>query len=567
MNQQRVAQKQTTIQTTFPLASGILQRKCACGQLKSGGGECEKCHKKKLNKSLQTKLQIGETNDSYEQEADRVSERVMRMPKLKDSNSNEYHHAEPLVQRQISNTQSGIAEVPAIVHDVLSTPGQSLDHVTRDFMEPRFGYDFEKVRIHTDAKAAKSAQAVNAKAYTVGNNVVFGEGNYSIGNSRGKALLAHELTHVVQQNEKQGIGVIQRAEVDDRSCAGLTDIETDIDTKVNAGIAAARTAATTPMVVLNFLQDVSKRLGGKLVGAIELFIQNMSAKKRKAPPQNLSGTKFSGVESVNRFFLFHTNKLAAVVGPSAKVKNICIGADKLGHFFGEGFTYFIIAKTSGGGTTGTDAAKSAGRFLEISTRQGLGVTGVFSNADLAANLAGKKFYEDLEANPSGLTFKIGNYITNKWNETVNPSFYASSEANVIWSNLLTGKWNGKFTSASNTSTPTDAIVQLTATTAGKVSGTNKWPASSASPNNEKIKNGKITKKITSVTGKFPRTSSTPASTLSASPVSGVTIDFDWELRKKSGKGKWTSVDEQNLVGTWGIGSSRVNGGKWSLKKT
>jgi hypothetical protein len=304
---------------------------------------------------------------------------------------------------------------------------------------------------------------------------------------------------------------------------------------------------------------VADRVGGKFVGSIEKFIQGLPTSKRTTPAQDLSATKFAGVEKVNRFYDLHTAGLAKVVGPAANVKSICTGADKFGHFFEEGFLYFRIAKA--GGTAAT--LDSLGSFLEISPIQGLGVTGVFSNADKAANLAGKKFYEDLEADPNKFNFKIGNYITKDWNETANPSFYAASEGSVIWSNLLTGLWDGKFTSAGGTSSPIAAKVNLNATASGSVTGTNEWPATAAKPNKEKIKNGKITQRTTSVTGTKP---STPPETLSATPVSGVTIDFDWELGSSSGKGRWESVDEQNLVGTWGIGSSRVNGGTWQLKK-
>ena len=89
--------------------------------------------------------------------------------------------------------------VPPIVHDVLRSPGQSLDGGTRTFMESRFGHDFSGVRVHTDGRAAESARSVNALAYTVGRNVVFGAGQYTPTTTAGKRLLAHELTHVVQQ--------------------------------------------------------------------------------------------------------------------------------------------------------------------------------------------------------------------------------------------------------------------------------------------------------------------------------------------------------------------------------
>lgn len=89
---------------------------------------------------------------------------------------------------------------PPVVHEVLSSPGQQLDLETRAFFEPRFGHDFSRVRVHADARAAESAWAVNALAYTVGQDVVFGFGQYAPKSSAGGRLLAHELMHVVQQD-------------------------------------------------------------------------------------------------------------------------------------------------------------------------------------------------------------------------------------------------------------------------------------------------------------------------------------------------------------------------------
>jgi Domain of unknown function (DUF4157) len=130
---------------------GMLQRKCDCGQHTVAGGGCSECEKKKST-----------------------------------------------LQRKASNSEPA-NEVPPIVHEVLGSPGQPLDATTRAFMEPRFGHDFSHVRVHTDARAAESAQAVNALAYAVGRNVVFGAQQYAPTSSVGRKILAHELTHVVQQ--------------------------------------------------------------------------------------------------------------------------------------------------------------------------------------------------------------------------------------------------------------------------------------------------------------------------------------------------------------------------------
>ena len=89
--------------------------------------------------------------------------------------------------------------VPPIVHEVLNSPGQPLDRKTREFMEPRFEHNFSQVIVHSDDKAALSARAVNALAYTVGNSIVFDRGQYSSETHSGRSLLAHELAHVIQQ--------------------------------------------------------------------------------------------------------------------------------------------------------------------------------------------------------------------------------------------------------------------------------------------------------------------------------------------------------------------------------
>jgi hypothetical protein len=86
-----------------------------------------------------------------------------------------------------------------MVYEVLRSPGQPLDSSIRAFFEPRFGHDFSKVRVHTDTKAADSARVVNARAYTVGTDVVFADSTFSPHQPKGRELLAHELTHVLQQ--------------------------------------------------------------------------------------------------------------------------------------------------------------------------------------------------------------------------------------------------------------------------------------------------------------------------------------------------------------------------------
>jgi hypothetical protein len=119
----------------------------------------------------------------------------------------------PLLQRAAAGPYP--ETVPPIVHEVLRSPGAPLDAVTRAFMEPRFGNDFSRVRVHTDAKASESARAVNALAYTVGQDVVFGKWQHVPGTYEGQHLLAHELAHVAQQNGAMD-SIVQRAPAPER---------------------------------------------------------------------------------------------------------------------------------------------------------------------------------------------------------------------------------------------------------------------------------------------------------------------------------------------------------------
>ena len=163
---------------------------------------------------LQAKLTIGAVNDPLEQEADAAAERVMRMadpsishtapPTLsrKCAECEEDEEKKSSLQRQATSGGLEGTLAPPVVDAVLSSPGRPLAPATQSFMGDRFGADFSEVRIHTDAKAAESAAAVRARAYTVGRDVVFGAGQYDPAGAGGRQLLAHELAHTLQQSSK-----------------------------------------------------------------------------------------------------------------------------------------------------------------------------------------------------------------------------------------------------------------------------------------------------------------------------------------------------------------------------
>ncbi len=174
-------------------SNSILQRKCACGNKTIADGECSKCTEKK-NK-LQRKLNIGASNDSLEKEADRIADQVMTMP------VNPNIASVPLrIQRITNQPVDTVNTVPASVGHTLAKSGSPLKSGLRQNMEQRFGHDFSRVRIHTGGTAEQSSQEINAKAYTVGHNIVFNAKEYKPDTSQGQKLIAHELTHVIQQN-------------------------------------------------------------------------------------------------------------------------------------------------------------------------------------------------------------------------------------------------------------------------------------------------------------------------------------------------------------------------------
>ena len=171
---------------------------------------------------LQAKLMVNTPGDIYEQEADRIAEQVTSRPELQLQRScacgggcpgcqNEQAAPERLLMKSVQANNTAGIEAPSIVNEVLRSSGQPLDRTTRGFMESSFGHDFSQVRVHTDERAAESAQAVNAIAYTVGRDVVFGAGQFAPETAAGRGLLAHELTHTIQQGRGLSSSRIQRS--------------------------------------------------------------------------------------------------------------------------------------------------------------------------------------------------------------------------------------------------------------------------------------------------------------------------------------------------------------------
>lgn len=227
------------------MSYGFMQLKpCACG------GGCPRCAGNKNNnrRMLQAKLQIGAAHDVYEQEADRVADQVLAMPVQNGISKG----TPPRIQRLTNSTQTPVNAVPPSVDRVLSESGRSLEPGLQQDMEQRFGHDFSQVKIHTNTTAAQSATDVSAHAYTVGNNIVFAPGQFSPTSQQGKRLLAHELTHVVQQSGNRALGIQRYIDVDvlttqvtDDQAQAMTDaeLEREIDRLREYLSTLARTSA------------------------------------------------------------------------------------------------------------------------------------------------------------------------------------------------------------------------------------------------------------------------------------------------------------------------------------
>ncbi len=224
---------------TSSVRSALLQRQCACGA-HAAGGECDACKKKKGS-----------------------------------------------ISRKATDPAS---PAPAsLVADALGSPGQPLDPDTRTFMESRFQRDFSEVRVHTDARAADSARALQARAWAWGSDLAFAHGAYAPGTSAGRRLLAHELTHVVQQQQAPASVPAATADLDVSEPGDAAEREADrvADHVADSSPLVVRSQAA-PEVIHRDWDDLSKGekggvIAGSVVGAVGLIALIAWLASRKGP--------------------------------------------------------------------------------------------------------------------------------------------------------------------------------------------------------------------------------------------------------------------------------------------
>ncbi len=253
--------KPTSAPSITSMPSALLQWQCACGGSPGFDSECAECRRKRAGLPpplIQTKLTIGRPGDRYEQEADRVADAVMQMlspttlgtmtitrqpavgvylpisarkaalqrqPEAsepeEDAGAEEEDTEEEGEEEEGEEEEGGGAEIvqakempgdvpavgPTLDHliDSLRGGGRPLPDSARAFFEPRFGYDFSQVRIHAGPQAAEAAHMVRARAFTIGRDIALAAGQDSLNTEQGRRLIAHELTHVLQQESVAGM--------------------------------------------------------------------------------------------------------------------------------------------------------------------------------------------------------------------------------------------------------------------------------------------------------------------------------------------------------------------------
>lgn len=249
---------------------------------------------------VQPKLMVGQIHDHLEDEADRVADQVMGLPEpqtaavsprisRKCSSCEQEEEAQRL---QAKRTAAGSADVeaPALVTALLRSPGRPLEAGARGFMEPRLGRDLSDVRIHTGPLASRSAEAVTARAYTVGRNIVFRSGEYAPDTTEGRRLLAHELAHVLQQRPAKpapktlrssqvtaATSRVQRqddAPPEQGSVTNLASTSPPLSSSMSATSEAPATSTASPPVALAPDMTSQMSIPAKLVEAIRRGMQS-----------------------------------------------------------------------------------------------------------------------------------------------------------------------------------------------------------------------------------------------------------------------------------------------------
>jgi hypothetical protein len=333
----------------------------------------------------------------------------------------------------------------------------------------------------------------------------------------------------------------------------LQDAVSDINTKVNDALADARKSSggRSPR-----LEEAVYKLLGKPnripfhMAPIEDWAAALPEAKDKVP-----GKVYQPLDSDSQY---KDNSVWGGLAKVMQVAGIYIGVDKLGHFLQLGYNEYYL-RTLGPGALSTDDAATEGDKTEEGI-YGLLTTGVYSNADIAANRAGLKFYQDLAAAPN-MAFDIRKYISAQWNEQSNQNFYGGGHWDLM-AKSVEGSWTGTFTWTDGSTTRTaicnaklDVSTDIRIVSLAEVqdhvksvTGTYQYSHPLASFTSGELK-GKIRSHMTK-----------------AGAVDLVTLEVDWTEGKATGKGTLTMRSPTQMDGKWGRLASADNGGTWAFRK-
>ncbi len=261
----------------------------------------------RLPGATQAKLVVGQINDPLEHEADHVADEIMRVPEppitaappqiSRKCASCEEDEKPQTLQTNRAASGASAGEAPRMVHEVLQSPGRPLEASERGFMEPRFGHDLGDVRIHTEASASRSTEALAARAYTVGRDVVLRHGEYAANTTEGRRLLAHELAHVLQQ--RQTSRLIPGASQSIRAGALTTRVQrqaaatepmspADLDNEYQTAVQAGDWQAAAEWLNAFNYEDIQARLAPLMQEQVTNLHQGAASNPRVGPQSQVA---------------------------------------------------------------------------------------------------------------------------------------------------------------------------------------------------------------------------------------------------------------------------------------
>lgn len=262
---------------------------------------------------MQAKLAIGASDDPLEREADRVADQVLALPTHPVVES-----AVQRIQRFAGQPAAQAEAAPESVERVLAGSGRPLDTALRHDMEQRFGHDFSRVRVHSDGTAGQSAREVNANAYTAGHNIVFGASQFAPATREGRRLLAHELTHVIQQG--RGGAALRREVRGPKATATPADWKDKVaKATTSADRAALIQSVVAPVKVVDKTADAAADSAVNWKNCVKLddknpvvsYDDNLNAKKGRASNAGFTKEQTSGPGSASK------TEFYIVLGPKA----------------------------------------------------------------------------------------------------------------------------------------------------------------------------------------------------------------------------------------------------------